>query len=279
MIDLTVKTEKRNENIRKAVEEKSLLPNVAQLRTPDLIPQTMRKEPLFHYGWYNCEDGCFSRLPAYREILPEESGVPCRILALTGDPNCGAEFFCRMTNCVTGQDSLDAAADTKEDLRATVWHYNVTGWALCDLFESRKQAGERLFGVCFGSAEGGLSAAGDLIKARYPRAKLAVGADSALCNFRGVDVLCDGSDPVTCCAAVARYFELDERDVLLTVLPEESSVAAGIARELTYPEKKALHLQQKQPEAMWQESFWGELYDSALIVDRLVNEFNDELTK
>ena len=51
MIDLTVKTEKRNENIRKAVEEKILLPNVAQLRTPDLIPQTMRKEPLFHYGW------------------------------------------------------------------------------------------------------------------------------------------------------------------------------------------------------------------------------------
>ena len=78
---------------------------------------------------------------------------------------------------------------------------------------------------------------------------------------------------------MARYFELDERDVLLTVLPEESSVTAGTARELTYPEKKALHLQQKQPEAMWQESFWGELYDSALIVDRLVNEFNDELTK
>ena len=275
MIDLTVKTEKRNENIRKAEDEKILLPNVAQLRTPDLIPQALRTNPLFRYGWYSREDGSFGRLPAFREVAPEESGVPCRILALTGHADCGAEFFCRMTNCVTGQASLDAAADTKEDLRAAVWHYNVTGWALCDLFESLKQEGERLFGVCLGSAEGGLSAAGDLIKARYPRAKLAVGADSALCNFRNVDVLCDGSDPVTCCAAVARYFELGEKDVLLTVLPEETAVAASAARELTYPEKKALHLQQKQPAEMWQESFWGELYDSALVVDQLVNEFND----
>jgi len=275
MIDLTIQTEQFNENIREAAAQGTVLPNVAQLRTPDLIPQSLRTNPLFHYGCYSREDGSFSRLPAYREILPEESGVPCRILALTADSIRGAEFFCRMTNCVTGQGSLANAADPKTDLRAAVWHYNVTGWALCDLFETLKRAGERLFAVCIGSAQGGLSAAGDLVKTRYPRARLAVGELSELCNFRGLDVRCSGADPIACCAAVAKYFELGEQDVLLTVLPEEASVAACAARELTYPEKKALHLEYQQSAELWQEAFWGELYDSALVVDRLVNEFND----
>ena len=56
-----------------------------------------------------------------------------------------------------------------------LWHYNVTGYALSDLFESIKKPGQRLAGACFTSGSAGTMSAGDLLKERYPGMKLAVG--------------------------------------------------------------------------------------------------------
>jgi hypothetical protein len=56
-----------------------------------------------------------------------------------------------------------------------LWHYNVTGRALADLFEAVKKPGQRLSGACFTSGSAGTMSAGDLLKERYPHLKLAVG--------------------------------------------------------------------------------------------------------
>jgi len=56
-----------------------------------------------------------------------------------------------------------------------LWHYNVTGCALADLFEAVKKPGQNLAGACFTSGSAGTMSAGDLLKERYPHLKLAVG--------------------------------------------------------------------------------------------------------
>ena len=56
-----------------------------------------------------------------------------------------------------------------------LWHYNVTGVALADLFEAIKKPGQNFAGACFTSGSAGTMSAGDLLKERYPRLKLAVG--------------------------------------------------------------------------------------------------------
>ena len=62
-----------------------------------------------------------------------------------------------------------------EEMGNPLWHYNVTGVALADLFEAVKKPGERLAGACFTSGSAGTMSAGDLLKERYPHMKLAVG--------------------------------------------------------------------------------------------------------
>ena len=56
-----------------------------------------------------------------------------------------------------------------------LWHYNVTGRALADLYEAIKKPGQRLAGACFTSGSAGTMSAGDLLKDRYKDVKLAVG--------------------------------------------------------------------------------------------------------
>ena len=56
-----------------------------------------------------------------------------------------------------------------------LWHYNVTGYALAELFESVKKPGQNFAGACFTSGSAGTMSAGDLLKERYPHLKLAVG--------------------------------------------------------------------------------------------------------
>ena len=56
-----------------------------------------------------------------------------------------------------------------------LWHYNVTGYALADLFEAIKKPGQNFAGACFTSGSAGTMSAGDLLKERYPHLKLAVG--------------------------------------------------------------------------------------------------------
>jgi cysteine synthase A len=56
-----------------------------------------------------------------------------------------------------------------------LWHYNVTGNALADVFEAVKRPGDNFAGACFTSGSAGTMSAGDLLKEKYPHLKLAVG--------------------------------------------------------------------------------------------------------
>lgn len=62
-----------------------------------------------------------------------------------------------------------------QEMGNPLWHYNVTGSAMVDLFEGIKRPGDRFAGVCFTSGSAGTLSAGDFVKEKHPAAKLAVG--------------------------------------------------------------------------------------------------------
>lgn len=62
-----------------------------------------------------------------------------------------------------------------EEMGNPMWHYNVTGNALADVFEAIKRPGDRFAGACFTSGSAGTLSTGDRLKELYPRLKLAAG--------------------------------------------------------------------------------------------------------
>ena len=56
-----------------------------------------------------------------------------------------------------------------------LWHYNVTGNALADVFEAIKRPGDHFAGACFTSGSAGTMSTGDRLKELYPHLKLGVG--------------------------------------------------------------------------------------------------------
>ena len=62
-----------------------------------------------------------------------------------------------------------------EEMGNPLWHYNVTGHALADAFESIKGENDRFAGACFTSGSAGTMSAGDYLKEQYPNLKLGVG--------------------------------------------------------------------------------------------------------
>ncbi|MDI9492210.1 MAG: pyridoxal-5-phosphate-dependent protein subunit beta [Bacillota bacterium] len=62
-----------------------------------------------------------------------------------------------------------------EEMGNALWHYNVTGTAMADVYEDLKQPGNRFAGACFTSGSAGTMSAGDYLKDVYPALKLAVG--------------------------------------------------------------------------------------------------------
>ena len=245
-IDLTINKEGLLHNIQKAKENNIIIPTIAQMQNPDLIPEKIKEKlthtglwdvdpvNLFRISWHNEAKetgGLYQKTPNYVEIPSSVSGVPCRILAMsgkwfpTGCHKVGASFGCLAPRLVTGQfdatyhhavwpstgnycrggafnskllacDSVailpqdmskerfdwlktiagqiiatpgcesnvkeifDKTWELKQDpsmmifnqfaeMGNPLWHYNVTGYALSDLFEN--------------------------VKERYPGMKLAVG--------------------------------------------------------------------------------------------------------
>ena len=55
-----------------------------------------------------------------------------------------------------------------EEMGNPLWHYNVTGYALKDLFEAVKRPGDRFAGACFTSGSAGTMSAGDYLKEQGP---------------------------------------------------------------------------------------------------------------
>jgi cysteine synthase len=179
-----------------------------------------------------------------------------------------------------------------------LWHYNVTGYALAELFEAIKKPGQKLAGACFTSGSAGTMSAGDLLKERYPNAKLGVG-EALQCptildngfgghriegigdkhipwvhNVKNTDMVIDIDDEdsqrllrlfntaegqkylkselklsdeliekltwlgisgianVLCCIKMAKYYELTENDVLVTVLTDSAVMYQSRVKEL-----------------------------------------------
>ena len=271
-IDLTINKEGLAHNIQKAKESNVIIPTIAQMQNPDLIPEKIKDKltnvglwdvnplNLFRISWKNEAKefgGLYQAVPNYVEIPSSLSGVPCRIVAMagkwfpTGCHKVGASFGCLAPRLVTGQfdatyhhavwpstgnycrggafnskllacDSVailpaemskerfdwlskiagqviatpgcesnvkeifDKTWELKQDpsmmifnqfeeMGNPLWHYNVTGYALADLFEAIKKPGQNFAGACFTSGSAGTMSAGDLLKERYPHLKLAVG--------------------------------------------------------------------------------------------------------
>ncbi len=62
-----------------------------------------------------------------------------------------------------------------EEMGNVLWHYQVTGKAIQDAYESIKTDKSRFAGACFTSGSAGTMSAGDYLKEQYPYSKLAVG--------------------------------------------------------------------------------------------------------
>ena len=271
-IDLRINREGLKHNIETARKNNIVIPTIAQMQDPKKIPDKIKKKlkktglwdvdpvNLFRISWYNEakeSGGVYQDTPNFVEIPSSLSGVPCRILAMsgkwfpTGCHKVGASFGCLAPRLVTGQFdatrhhavwpstgnycrggafnskllACDSVAILPEDMSkerfdwlktiagqiiATpgcesnvkeifdktwelkqdpdmmifnqfaemgnpLWHYNVTGTALAKLFENVKKKDQRLAGACFTSGSAGTMSAGDLLKERYPHAKLGVG--------------------------------------------------------------------------------------------------------
>ena len=111
-IDLTIHKEGLAHNIQKAKENNIIIPTIAQMQNPDLIPEKIKEKlthtglwdvdpvNLFRISWHNEakeSGGLYQKTPNYVEIPSSVSGVPCRILAMSGKwfpTGCHKAPFC-----------------------------------------------------------------------------------------------------------------------------------------------------------------------------------------
>ena len=128
MIDLTINRQGLEHNLKKAREQNILIPTIAQMQNPGLIPGKVHDKlknvglwdvdplNLFRITWKNEakeSGGLFQAVPNYIELPPELTGVPCRIIAMvgkwfpTGCHKVGASFGCLAPRLVTGQFDVD----------------------------------------------------------------------------------------------------------------------------------------------------------------------------
>ena len=124
MIDLTIRPESLERNLRNAREHNILIPTFRQMKHPDSVPDKVKEglksvglwdvNPLnlFRITWKNEareSGGLFQTVPNYVELPPSLTGVPCRIVAMagkwfpTGCHKVGASFGCLAPRLVTGQ--------------------------------------------------------------------------------------------------------------------------------------------------------------------------------
>ena len=123
-IDLSINKVGLEHNIQKAKENNIIIPTIAQMQNPDLIPGAIKDKltsvglwdvnplNLFRISWKNEakeEGGLYQAVPNYVEIPSVLSGVPARIIAMsgkwfpTGCHKVGASYGCLVPRLVTGQ--------------------------------------------------------------------------------------------------------------------------------------------------------------------------------
>jgi cysteine synthase len=123
MIDLTIEQESRERGIKRAQEQKIIIPTFAQMKDPSLVPESIKKsladiglwdltpENLFRITWKNepiPNGGGFDGVN-FIEFPSSLTGTEARIIALvgkwfpTGAHKVGAAFGCLAPRLVTGQ--------------------------------------------------------------------------------------------------------------------------------------------------------------------------------
>ena len=123
MIDLTIEQESRERGIKRAQEQKIIIPTFSQMKDPGLIPESitdsladiglwdLTPENLFRITWKNepiPHGGGFKGVN-FIEFPPSLTGTKARIIALvgkwfpTGAHKVGAAFGCLVPRLVTGQ--------------------------------------------------------------------------------------------------------------------------------------------------------------------------------
>ncbi|HWP79456.1 MAG TPA: pyridoxal-phosphate dependent enzyme [Candidatus Acidoferrum sp.] len=132
-----------------------------------------------------CRGGAFnSKLLACDSIaiLPEGmsrerfewlGSVGAEVIATPGSESNVKEIFDKTNELRKRPDCM--IFNQFEEMGNVLWHYNVTGRAIAEVYEAMKTPTSRMAGVCFTSGSAGTLSAGDYIKDVYPRAKLAVG--------------------------------------------------------------------------------------------------------
>ena len=133
-----------------------------------------------------CRGGAFnSKLLACESvaILPAEmskerfdwlSKIAGEVIATPGCESNVKEIFDKTWELRRTRDDV-VIFNQFEEMGNCIWHYQVTGNAIAEAFESIKGEGDRLAGACFTSGSAGTMSAGDLLKEKYPHMKLAVG--------------------------------------------------------------------------------------------------------
>ncbi len=122
-IDLTLYEDRLQNSIKRARERNIIIPTFAQMRNPELVPDTI-KEELTHLGLWDVQPRNLFRITwknepkekggkfdgvNYIELPKELTGVDARIVALvgkwfpTGAHKVGATFGCLVPRLVTGQ--------------------------------------------------------------------------------------------------------------------------------------------------------------------------------
>lgn len=133
-----------------------------------------------------CRGGAFnSKLLACDSIaiLPEEmsrerfewlSQIAGEVIATPGCESNVKEIFDKTWELRNTRDDV-VIFNQFEEMGNHLWHYQVTGHALQDVFESIRRPGDRFAGACFTSGSAGTIGCGDYLKEQYPTLKLAVG--------------------------------------------------------------------------------------------------------
>ncbi len=115
-------------------------------------------------------------------ILPEEmsrerfewlSQVAGEVIATPGSESNVWEIFQKCKELQATRDNV-TIFDQFEEFGNHLWHYQVTGSAMREVFEKQARKGDRVAGVALTSGSAGTLASGDYIKDQFPHAKLAV---------------------------------------------------------------------------------------------------------
>ena len=108
-----------------------------------------------------------------RERFDWLRSIGAEIIATPGCESNVKEIFDK-----THELSLDAQNmifNQFEQMGNHLWHYEVTGNAIAEAFESMKRPGDRLSGACYTTGSAGAIGSGDKLKELYPQMKIGAG--------------------------------------------------------------------------------------------------------